>query len=320
MKNAAPSVVTKYISMSKMDSPLFVEKESKAGGLYEKSIFSTALAIKTCKDVNYEPRQKTDARSRSATDSDSANQSIRKSNNATKIMKAVNVVPGNIIATSSTDSTSYKTDSCSTAKSKRTIRRMKRNMMISSNNSIITDTSSLSANSSSTGPSVKSTTDKLTPLQRRVLKVRKFKEDKGSIGRAAGLYDDVSVENKSVKKNGDYETWKNKRSSKVDARDVKEEKSYIEQDLQRITPSASNGSDTVKTNETRSVKEQYELLAQLKASPPPPPYKLNEVPYNEETPFDECKDKVEMVILNNETFIIDKSRDVQHVVPDEVSL
>lgn len=50
MENAAPSVVAKYINMNKMNSHTLKKNDGRRM-LYETSIFKTALAIKTGKDV-----------------------------------------------------------------------------------------------------------------------------------------------------------------------------------------------------------------------------------------------------------------------------
>lgn len=315
MKNAAPSVVTKYITKNKMDSP-FVEKERKCSGLYERSILSTALAIKAGKGVSGDSIRKSESK---IVDRATAKKSGSKATSTTQSMKAVSAVPTNTIEKSSDETASFKTDNCSTATSKRTILRMKRNVVIDSDHSIITQVSSLSINSGNTRPSQKNASDSLTPLQKRALKVKKFKENKGSIVRAAGLFDDLS------KKNAKYEAWKTTRSSNVDAREVEEDNSVAQSDNLRVMPSASDSSSVKhdravleKAKTVRSLNDQYELLAKVKVAPPPPPlYKPSRIPRDGETPFDECKEKVEVVALANETVIIDKSRDVQHTVRDE---
>jgi hypothetical protein len=345
MKNAAPSVVTKYINMNKMNSP-FVESSTNKGGLYQKSIFSAALAVKTGKslngDVSFKNGKTVDKAAASKIDKSTSSSTKYTSGTTTTKKKAVNTAPTMHTKTTS-DSSSYKTDANSTSMSKRTIRRMKRQMMMSSDHSIATDMSSLSGNTNTVATN--KSIETLTPLQRRVLKVKKFKDDKGSIGKAAGHRDDKEIIVK-VKKN-DYQAWKAKRASKLidaensskldDAESVSkvidelpEEVHSAERDVRIVKPTAmpsannpSKSQPTPKTTTTTTKfnKTQYELLARIKASPPPPPPpppqpKLHDSQH--QTPFDENNihhDKVEIVAMqNNETVIIDKSRNMEHAV------
>jgi hypothetical protein len=323
MKNAAPSVVTKYIARNKMEYPLFVEKNEKRGCLYEKSIFSAALAIKTGKmgggrDGSAVVRSTNANKVKSVTmKSNNANsKSIQKPNRPTM-----------------DDTATYKTDTSSTTTSKKA-RRMKRNLIISSDNSIITDTSSLSANSSNTSVThvQKNPIEMLTPLQRRVLKVKKFQREHKSIGKAAGVR--LTQEDESVKFKKDvrdYEAWKAKRPSKitmVEAGETVEEVSEVQ--VPRIMPHTSvkqraaaleNAIKTVVPTapheSPKSIKfnDVPRSFGKMVSPPPPPPYKPPmQVETQTPTPFDECKEKVEVVTIDNQTFIIDKSRNVKHTV------
>eukprot|EP00956_Cyclotella_meneghiniana_P013642 scaffold19816_cov56-Cyclotella_meneghiniana.AAC.2 len=134
MENAAPSVVTKYINTNKMHSHVVKTSDGRRL-LYETSIFKTALAIKTGKEVQ---------------------------GNAS-------TTPKNDSEIDSTSTKTVKTDACNKPTSKRAIRRMKRNMVISSDSSSSTATSSLSTTGSDSCMMTHESNpvDSITLMQRR---------------------------------------------------------------------------------------------------------------------------------------------------------
>ncbi|KAL3776793.1 hypothetical protein HJC23_011922 [Cyclotella cryptica] len=155
MKNVAPTVVTKYINTNKMNSPF--DHGNIHGNLYDRSIFHTALAIKTGK--------------MSSTELTALSASNKKNEKTVQVVAAsAKSMSSPVITVQRNDSTLITNTLTSTRTATRAIRRhkrssAKRNKRASSSDAIITD---------STTKKGISPLESLTPLQRRVLNAKKY--------------------------------------------------------------------------------------------------------------------------------------------------
>lgn len=163
MKNVAPQVVTKYINTNKMDSPF--ENRHIHGSLHGGSIFQTALAIKS--------GAKEEMRRTGSFDYSTRNKMAVKT---TKIeASSIESIRSKGIRTQRNGAISSTNTLTSTRTARRAIRRHersleKRSKRTSSSDAVTKDTTK------------KSPLETLTPLQRRVFKVKKYaREHKSSV-------------------------------------------------------------------------------------------------------------------------------------------
>ena len=248
MENAAPSVVTKYINSNKMHSHVVKTSDGRRL-LYETSIFKTALAIKTGKEV-----QGGDLIQR-------VPEEVKSDNN--KPSGNASTTPKNDSEIDSTSTKTVKTDACTKPTSKRAIRRMKRNMVISSDSSSSTATSSLSTTSSDSCMMTHESNpvDSITPMQRRLLKVKQYRMERR--GCADEKADGVNAEDD---KDTSFDSM-NSENGVANAYDMSTE-DFMRMNAERM----SNGSFKQGTD---IVKHQHKDMYHSVAAPPlPSPYKL----------------------------------------------
>jgi hypothetical protein len=162
MKNVAPPVVTKYINTNKMDSPF--DNRHIHGYLYGGSIFQTALAIKTGNlEMSRTESFDSNARNKMAVKTTkietSSTESIRSKGDRTQ-RNGAKLLTNSLISTRTASRAIRRHERSAAKRSKRT----------SSSDAVAKDTKK------------KSPFEMLTPLQRRVLKVKKYaREHKASV-------------------------------------------------------------------------------------------------------------------------------------------
>jgi hypothetical protein len=91
---------------------------------------------------------------------------------------------------------------------------------------------------------------------------------------------------------------------------VKQRAAALENAIKTVVPTAPH--ESPKSIKLNDVPRSF---GKMVSPPPPPPCKPSiQVATQPPTPVDECKEKVEVVTIDNQTFIIDKSRNFKHTV------
>lgn len=324
MKNVAPQVVTKYINTNKMDSPF--ENRHIHGNMHSGSIFQTALAIKS--GAIEEMRR---------TGSFGSSTRNKMAVKTTKIEASSTESNSKGIRTQRNSEVLLTNTLTSTRIARRAIRRhersvAKRSKRTSSSDAVTNDKKK------------KSPLETLTPLQRRVLKVKKYaREHKASIPKTSCPSHAAREATENVPKHSAIEKHvQGKTIHNIKACAINSSNQFV-----KAVPSLRDRPKQVeKTVNTKDAKEKIHDSQELKSSVQQTTVKKshmsskasshvsnNTIKHRVKTshsrestnygPFDEAdeyrQEKVEVVVIpgntnTHQTIIIDSSRDWNHAV------